>query len=86
MGGYLHLDWPEDYDGDPWAAVDDFAVSEPEAAASLRAEVESVLTKYESENGLRQLISELGSGYLPEADGHDYRAWLREVAQRVSGG
>lgn len=85
LSGYLHLDWPEDYGSDLWAAVDDFATSEPEAAEGLAAEIESVLTDYGSEDELRRLVFELGSGYLPEADGYEYRSWLQQVAQRVAG-
>jgi CdiI immunity protein len=83
--GYLTPDWPEDYDGDPWAAVDDFVASEPSAARSVPAEVETVLSEYSTDDEVRQLVvGELGSGYLPEADGYAYRDWLLQVSRRMS--
>lgn len=85
LQGYLSLDWPEDYGDDPWAAVDDFAASEPAAAKALPAEARAVLDENPTEEAVRQLvIGELASGYRPESDGLDYRNWLEQVAQRVA--
>lgn len=82
--GYLTPDWPEDYDGDAWAAVADFAASERDSAR-LAPEVRVVLETFSTEAGVREFVrNELDLGYLPEADGWDYRAWLAEVARRVA--
>jgi hypothetical protein len=85
LEGYLTLDWPEDYDGDPWAAIDAFAASEPSAAEVLPVEVRQVLAQYPKEEDVRGLVvDKYHSGYLAEADGHSYRDWLAQVARRVS--
>lgn len=83
LQGYLNFDWPEEY-GDPWSAVADFLRSEPEYGRLLGAEIAALLRTATSEGDLRQVVlGELGSGYLPEADGWTYAAWLREVARRA---
>lgn len=82
--GYLTQDWPEDYDGDVWAAVSDFAAIEPDAAG-LATEVNAVLATFSTEKDVREFVrNELDLGYLPEADGWGYRAWLAEVVRRVT--
>jgi hypothetical protein len=82
--GYLNLDWIDDYP-DPWDAIDDFAGAEPEDAVQLPHDVEALLDAVQREEDLRRIvISDLGSGYLPESDGWTYRDWLRAVANRVS--
>ncbi len=84
LQGYLHLDWPEDYD-DPWQAVDDFILAEPGHVASLPEEIRRLLEKVSGETELRRaVVEELGSGYLPEVDAWTYESWLTEVARRVS--
>lgn len=83
LQAYLHLDWPEDY-GDPWAAIDDFLRSEPEQAARLAGEIDRLLGDTAEEAELRRLVvGELGSGYLPEADGWSFASWLAEIAWRA---
>jgi hypothetical protein len=80
LQGYLTLDWPEDYHGDPWAAVDDFAATEPHAS-KLVEEIRIVLTQTSSEEAVKELVAEdLGCGYVPPADGWTYTDWLAEVA------
>lgn len=82
--GYLSLDWPDDYDGDPWVAVADFAASEPEAV-NLADEIEAVLVEFTTEEAVRHFVcGDLDLGYLPESDGWQYRAWLSEIARRMS--
>jgi hypothetical protein len=82
FGGYLNLDWIDDYD-DPWDAVSDFAASEP-SASDLPGEVGVLLSSQPQEPELRHVVvDELGSGYLPESDGWRYDEWLAELAARV---
>lgn len=82
--GYLNLDWSEDYDGDAWTAVSAFIAAEPDSAL-LASEVSSVLKTHDTEEAVRNFVrKELDPGYLPEADGWTYRAWLAEVARRVA--
>jgi hypothetical protein len=84
LQGYLNLDWPDDY-ADAWAAIDDFAAYEP-IAGRLADEVTMLLDSAPTEEGLREfVVDELGSGYLPEADGFRMRDWLMAVRQRVQG-
>lgn len=83
LQAYLGLDWPEDY-GDPWEALADFLASEPESARTLKSEIEVMLASADSDAELRRVVvEEIGSGYLPEADGLTYRGWLLEVCRRV---
>jgi hypothetical protein len=84
LQGYLHADWLDEY-GDPWKAVEDFARSEPQAGRELLREIDALLGEDRSESELRHLIGvELGSGYLPDADGWAYADWLKEVRDRIS--
>ena len=84
LQAYLHLDWPEDYAGEPMAAVEDFATQEPELAARLRSEIELLLREYPSEQQLRDLVlDKLASGYTPDASGMSFREWLGRVVERV---
>ena len=83
LRGYFTIDWPEDY-GDPWLAVEDFAKSEPQLAPKLREEVDHLLATTTTEGELRNtVLNEFGSGYVAEADGWEYRPWLKEVVRRV---
>lgn len=85
LQGYLNLDWPDEYE-DPWRAVDDFVASEP-VATDVPSEVKDILAWGPSDADLRQLLVEqLGSGYLPDADGWTIADWLAAVADRVRGG
>jgi len=81
MTGYLNQDWDLDYD-DTWAAVEDFARSEPEALRVVD-EVRKWLAASPTEEMTRDfLLYRLGSDYIEEMDG-SYRIWLAEVAARV---
>jgi hypothetical protein len=83
LGGYLHEDFNDEF-GDSWRAVDGFAVNEPEDPPHIRDEVTRLLASVSSEAELRRIVlDELGSCYLPEADGWTYRGWLEAVADRV---
>jgi hypothetical protein len=83
LDSYLHEDWADDYPG-LWAAVDDFTDGEPEDAARLRADVESVLSQCHTEAEIEQLLDRLRMVYNPPGDGwSSYRAWLLAVADRV---
>jgi len=81
--GYLNLDWPEEY-RDPWKAIEDFFRSESEYRHSIPGEVADLIDIAPSEIKLRRyVLNELGSGYLPEADGWTYRDWLEEISRRA---
>ena len=81
--GYFHEDWVDDYSG-PWDVVDEFIRDDPQLAADLPAEVNSILQDNPSEENLKQLLLyELHCGYYIEADGWTYRGWLLAVADRV---
>ncbi|WP_436698718.1 contact-dependent growth inhibition system immunity protein [Nocardioides sp. BYT-33-1] len=80
--GYLMLDWPDDY-SNAWAAIDDFVAHEP-VARQLPHEVDQLIGTTSSDDSLSALlIGEIGSGYLPEADGFTMKTWLCAVRERV---
>lgn len=80
--GYLNLDWPDDYSS-TWAAVDDFIESEPRAPG-LPIEIDDVLHRMPSEDDRRRyVLDDLGSGYLPDADGYTMTSWLEALKDHV---
>lgn len=82
LQAYLNWDWPDDYP-DVWSAVDDFVANEA-IAERIGDEVTEVLDSGASEDALRQfVVSDLGSGYLPEGDGMAMREWLETLRLRV---
>jgi hypothetical protein len=53
-------------------------------ASGLSDEIDALLASAPNEDALREVVVDaLGSGYLPEAHGWTYRAWLTETATRV---
>jgi len=83
LQGYLHIDWPEEYN-DPWVAVGDYLTSEPGHARMLRDEILYLLKEIPDERKLREVFVDiLGSGYLPESDYWTYEEWLLEVVRRA---
>lgn len=84
FGGYLNIDWADDYD-DVWAAVAHFVESEV-LAQRVPSEVAAMLSSGPSEAALRRVVIEqLGSGYLPDADGWRFDDWLTELSARIVG-
>jgi hypothetical protein len=82
LQAYLTWDWVDDYP-DVWAAVDDFASSEP-IAERMTDEVTELLSSAKSEEGVRELVvNDLESGYLPEGDGMTMTEWLELIRHRV---
>ena len=82
VGGYLNLDWMEDCSS-VWECVTRFAEHE-ELAFALPKEVDAALEEFSSESSMKQfIVDQCGSGYVAEADGWTYRAWLAEVRTRV---
>src|SRR5687767_9269519 len=75
MGGYLHQDWREEYDSTE-LAFQDFLRSEPRDALRVSDELRTVLDSDLDESALRDLLQQLGSFYLPDADGLTTREWL----------
>lgn len=83
LQGYLNQDWPDEYQ-DAWEAVSDFVESEPDDAAALVGEIWTAILSARTDADLEQLVlGDLGSGYLPPADGWSYLSWLVEVARYV---
>lgn len=79
-GAYLHEDWPEVH-GTVWQALEDFMRHEPQLARRLPAEIEQLLAARATESELGDYVESEGGCYLPP---EGYRAWLAEVARRVS--
>lgn len=75
MGGYLHQDWREEYNSTE-VAFEDFLRSEPHDALRVSDELRRVLDSDLDESALGDLLQQLGSFYLPEADGLTTREWL----------
>jgi CdiI immunity protein len=83
LGGYFHEDFIDLY-GSAWGAVDSYAQGQPDYAPQLRREITELLSTCKSEAELDSALVDLGTCYLPEADGWvSYRAWLLAVADRV---
>jgi hypothetical protein len=83
MGGYLNEDWPFEYGG-PWAAVEAFVRHEPASAPSVRADIDRLLARSDSDREVEDQLDKFGLGYRPSTDGSvSYRAWLLAVADRV---
>ena len=74
-GAYLHQDRREEYDSTE-LAFQDFLRSEPHDALRVSDELRTVLDSDLDESALRDLLQQLGSFYLPEADGLTVREWL----------
>lgn len=71
-------DWPEDY-GDMREAVIDFLARE-DLARALVKEIEDVMSSRMTDSEVNSfLVGDLGSGYLPEADGYTAPVWLLAV-------
>jgi hypothetical protein len=80
--GYFHEDWVDDYPG-PWDVVDEFIRDDPQLAAELPEEVDSLLQLYPSEVQLKEFLDGLHFCYYVKAHGWTYRGWLLAVADRV---
>ena len=89
LGGYLHLDWHDDYP-DEWAALDGFlADGPPENAQVFQADIAALLADHPAEEDVRRIVlDDLGSCCLVEVFGWTYRDWLKALsdhAAKVSG-
>lgn len=80
LAAYLHEDWPEEYDGDVWRAVEDFAASEPKSIVDSVHRQVRILLEHINEQAARELISQARIAYRPPADGYTYRGWLVALA------
>jgi hypothetical protein len=85
LGGYLHLDWHDDYP-DEWAAVDGFlADGPPENIQLFRAEIASLLTEHPAEEDVRRIVlDDLDSCYLADVNGWKYRDWLKALSDQAA--
>ena len=84
MGAYFHLDWAEEFDGDPWRAVGAYLAGTPDLAPELAGEIGGVLESNPSDDEVQRYLASLGSCFTPTAAEGGYRGWLTEVARRVS--
>lgn len=80
LGGYLHQDWPLDYD-DAGEAIrafkGDLTAAELEEAV---AEVTRITEQHRSEDDLRRvLVDELRIDYWPPGDGLTFRSWFDDL-------
>jgi hypothetical protein len=80
--GYFHEDWGDDY-ADPWDVVDDFIDDQPQLAADLPEEVNSLLQQCPSEVQLKEFLDGLHFSYYVPADNWTYRGWMTAVADRM---
>jgi hypothetical protein len=85
LGGYMHVDWHDEYP-DEWAALDGFlADGPPENAQTFSADIASLLADYPAEDDVRRIIfDDLGSGYLAEVNGWKYRDWLQALSDHAA--
>lgn len=82
FGGYLNLDWPEEY-GSPERAVHDFMHEVPadavrQAAAELRQ-----LRAAVHEESAGNALEALGCGFHPPGAGMTLMGWLEQVQTRL---
>ncbi len=85
LGGYLHVDWPDDYP-DEWAALDGFlADGPPENAQTFRTEIAALLAEHPLEEDVRRIVlDDLYCGYLAEVNGWKYRDWLQALSEHAA--
>lgn len=76
--GYFHPDYKQEF-GTPDDVVRGFAEGEPRSVAPTIDDIDRLLGGGADEAVLRTTITELGSYYLPEADGYTVRSWLAHV-------
>lgn len=80
LGAYLHLDFKLEY-GTADDAVRGFAEGEPESVAGAVDDIERLLATGLDEDGLRESLYALGSGYRVEGDGFTPRSWLEHARE-----
>ena len=80
LSGYLHQDWPEEFDTDV-SALRAAVESEPkEMVLEAVEDIDAVLGASLSEDDLRKLVVRtLGCYFEPAAEGITYDQWLRRV-------
>ena len=83
IGAYFHQDF-YDLTGDEQQTVDTFVREAPVLAERLPREIRKVLTEFSDEDALVAYLDSLGCDFDPSAQYGGYRAWLTEVARRVS--
>ena len=85
FGAYLNEDWPDDY-GNEWTAVDGFiADGPPEDPELFRAEIAQLLAEHPAEEEVRKIVlDDLECGFLADAAGWKYRAWLQALSDHAA--
>lgn len=82
LSNYFHQDFYDDF-GDEWGALDTLRDRDPHRYGPLPVEIEELLRTYVTEAQLEDYADRLGCEFNPSQHG-GYRAWLTEVARRVS--
>ncbi|WP_457206167.1 contact-dependent growth inhibition system immunity protein [Nocardioides sp. P5_C9_2] len=83
LGAYLHQDWRDDY-ADTQAALLDFMEGEPALAPDLASEIDRLLASTPTSRETEAAILDLGSSFVPSANGQDPREWLSLIRIEAS--
>ena len=83
VGAYFHLDWADEFDDDPWRALDAFISGTPDLAPRVPEEVSALLRELPTDDEVGAYLAALGSAFTPSREDSGYRGWLTEVARRV---
>lgn len=83
LGAYLHQDWQDDY-ANTSDALSDFLVGEPALAPVLAAEIDRLLGTIHTSEEAEAVVLELGSFFIPSAQGQDCRDWLLLLRAQAS--
>jgi hypothetical protein len=84
MGAYFHQDWDLD-GGTVNDTVNAFAVDSPARVESTVADIDEVLDRPLPEGGLRSLLESMGCAYYAGETDQDYRTWLLDIRESLSG-
>ena len=79
MNGYFHQDW-DTYGSDDEQVVRVFVADDPDLAAALPAEIETLLRGSVPEAELGRLLRSLGCETDPFSPDGSYRTWLTQLA------
>lgn len=83
VSAYFHQDWMHEF-ADEWASVDAFVTGAPDLAPGLPDDVARVLIEHPSESAVEEYLDALGCEYTADPATGGYRAWLTEIARRVT--
>jgi hypothetical protein len=83
LGAYLHQDWRADY-SDTSEALSDFLMGEPALAPLLAPEIDGLLDSIRTSEEAEAAVLELGSFFVPSAQGQDCKEWLLLLRAQAS--